>query len=68
MDEREKHIIHVKVVDWDYKELCPTHAGKAGRMLRRHKAIIYRKYPFTIRIRKVVPLELIGKYLKKEGG
>ena len=61
MDEKKKHLVHVRVVDWAYKKLLPTHAGKAGRMLRRGKAIVYKKHPFTIRIKKIIPKDLIGK-------
>ena len=63
-EKKRERVVYVDVVDWDYKELSPTNAGKAGRLLRKRKAIVYRKYPFVIRIKKVVPLELVGKKRK----
>ena len=60
MIKKEKIIVKVGVVDDNYKELAPTNAGKAGRMLRRSKAIVYRRHPFTIKLKKAVPADGSG--------
>jgi hypothetical protein len=60
MEKKEKVVVRVGVVDDDFKELAPTNAGKAGRMLRRHKAVVYRRYPFTIKLKKTVTLDGSG--------
>lgn len=46
---------YVNVVDINFQPLAPTNPGKAGRLLRRGKAIVFQLYPFGIRLKREVP-------------
>ncbi|EFH85150.1 RNA-guided endonuclease IscB [Ktedonobacter racemifer] len=45
---------NVFVIDSDYKPLNPVHPGHARRLLRQGKAAVFRRYPFTIVLKRVV--------------
>ncbi|EFH88505.1 RNA-guided endonuclease IscB [Ktedonobacter racemifer] len=42
------------VIDSDYKPLNPVHPAQARRLLTQGKAAVYRRYPFTIVLKRVV--------------
>jgi hypothetical protein len=54
MKEVKNPLQRVPVVDESFEALAPTNPGKAGRMLRRGKARVYRRFPFTIQIKKII--------------
>ncbi|GHO80778.1 hypothetical protein KSD_85490 [Ktedonobacter sp. SOSP1-85] len=45
---------NVFVIDSDYKPLNPVHPARARRLLTQGKAAVYRRYPFTIVLKRVV--------------
>ncbi|GHO80781.1 hypothetical protein KSD_85520 [Ktedonobacter sp. SOSP1-85] len=45
---------NVFVIDRDYTPLNPVHPGHARRLLRQGKAAVFRRYPFTIVLKRVV--------------
>jgi 5-methylcytosine-specific restriction endonuclease McrA len=45
---------NVFVIDTDYNPLDPVHPGYARRLLKQGKAAVYRRYPFTIVLKRVV--------------
>jgi len=45
----------VLVVDAEQRPLSPTHPGHARKLLSRGKAAVWRRYPFTIILKTVVP-------------
>ncbi len=45
----------VFVLDSDQRSLDPVHPGQARRLLKAGKAAVYRKYPFTIILKRSVP-------------
>ena len=52
----------VAVIDTEKKPLEPCHPAAARRLLKRGEAAIWRKYPFTIILKKAVPkVEIITK-------
>ncbi|GHO67542.1 hypothetical protein KSC_064340 [Ktedonobacter sp. SOSP1-52] len=45
---------NVFVIDSDYKPLNPVHPAQARRLLTQGKAAVYRRYPFTIVLKRVI--------------
>ncbi|GHO65168.1 hypothetical protein KSC_040600 [Ktedonobacter sp. SOSP1-52] len=45
---------NVFVIDSDYTPLNPVHPGHARRLLRQGKAAVFRRYPFTLVLKRVV--------------
>jgi 5-methylcytosine-specific restriction endonuclease McrA len=45
---------HVFVVDSDQQPLSPVHAGRARLLLKEGKAAVYRRYPFTLILKRKV--------------
>jgi 5-methylcytosine-specific restriction endonuclease McrA len=43
------------VVDGEHRPLNPIHPGEARRLLTRRKAAVWRRYPFTIILKRAVP-------------
>src|SRR6516165_7969277 len=46
---------HVFVLDTNKQPLPPVHAGWARILLRRGKAAVFRRYPFTIILKEELP-------------
>ena len=46
---------HVFVLDTNKQPLPPVHAGRARILLRRGKAAVFRRYPFTIILKEALP-------------
>jgi 5-methylcytosine-specific restriction endonuclease McrA len=49
------HAIMVFVVDTEYRPLSPCHPARARRLLTEGRAAVWRRYPFTIILRRAVP-------------
>ncbi|EFH90056.1 RNA-guided endonuclease IscB [Ktedonobacter racemifer] len=45
---------NVFVIDSDYTPLNPVHPGHARRLLRQGKAAVFRRYPFTLVLKRIV--------------
>ncbi|HKB46650.1 MAG TPA: RRXRR domain-containing protein, partial [Ktedonobacterales bacterium] len=45
----------VFVVDTEYRPLNPLHPGEARRLLSAGKAAVWRRYPFTLILKRAVP-------------
>ncbi len=45
----------VFVLDTNYQPLAPTTFRRARRLLRKGKAAVWRRYPFTIILKRAVP-------------
>ena len=50
----------VFVVDAHHTPLEPVHAGRARRLLKAGKALVCRRYPFTIRLKRVVEQPVVS--------
>ena len=46
---------HVFVVDSEKRPLNPVHPGQARRLLRAGQAAVWRRYPFTIIVKRALP-------------
>ncbi|GHO60999.1 hypothetical protein KSB_94740 [Ktedonobacter robiniae] len=51
---RRLNLSNVLVIDSDYTPLNPVHPGNARRLLRQGKAAVFRRYPFTLVLKRVV--------------
>jgi 5-methylcytosine-specific restriction endonuclease McrA len=49
----------VFVLDAEKSPLNPVHSAKARQLLRNKKAAVYRRFPFTIIIKKLSPVQLL---------
>ena len=60
---------HVFVLDTNKQPLPPVHAGRARILLRRGKAAVFRRYPFTIILKQAIPAPPAqGLHLKIDPG
>src|SRR5258708_22209349 len=51
----ERAAIMIFVVDTEQQPLAPCHAARARRLLTEGKAAVWRRYPFTIILKRAVP-------------
>ncbi|GEM_PF-4409439 len=58
----------VFVLNADKQPLSPIHPGKARRLLRQHKAAVYRKFPFTIILKDLISQDKEHYQLKLDPG
>ena len=60
---------HVFVLDTNKQPLHPVHSGRARILLRRGKAAVFRRYPFTIILKEALPAPQVqGLQLKIDPG
>ncbi|EFH90085.1 HNH endonuclease [Ktedonobacter racemifer DSM 44963] len=54
LEDRRLNLSNVFVIDSDYKPLNPVHPARARLLLTQGNAAVYRRYPFTIVLKRVV--------------
>ncbi|MEO0687368.1 MAG: RNA-guided endonuclease IscB [Cyanobacteria bacterium J06649_11] len=58
----------VFVLNADKQPISPIHPGKARRLLKQHKAAVYRKFPFTIILKDLISQDKEHYQLKLDPG